>query len=162
MHTSKQRSDKPRLNEAYLLQLTEINDLDGYYELFEQVRQRSTLARWSKKDLYQSIENREAFQLSNGREILAGLIARSNSFETEIFQVFVSPRFLRRGLATTTLELYLKDHCVRPSKIFLEVEEGNVAAIGLYKKIGFIFSHIRKKYYKNGESAHVFELNIGK
>lgn len=40
-------------------------------------------------------------------------------------------------------------------KVFLEVRENNLPAIGAYKKFGFNQISVRKKYYSDGENALV-------
>ena len=45
-------------------------------------------------------------------------------------------------------------------KVFLEVDQENYKAIGLYNKAGFIVSYIRKRYYNNGNDALVMHKNI--
>jgi ribosomal-protein-alanine N-acetyltransferase len=40
-------------------------------------------------------------------------------------------------------------------KVFLEVRENNLPAIGAYKKFGFNQISVRKKYYLDGENALV-------
>ena len=44
--------------------------------------------------------------------------------------------------------------------IILEVNEHNVAAIGLYKKFGFKQIHVRNKYYENKYDALIMEYVI--
>lgn len=41
------------------------------------------------------------------------------------------------------------------NRVMLEVREGNVPAIALYKKAGFNVISVRKKYYSDGENALV-------
>ena len=45
-------------------------------------------------------------------------------------------------------------------KIFLEVRESNASAIKLYRSAGFTFLSVRKKYYADGENAHIYVLFI--
>ncbi|MDR2580198.1 MAG: GNAT family N-acetyltransferase [Fibromonadaceae bacterium] len=44
------------------------------------------------------------------------------------------------------------------NKYFLEVKESNVAAISLYRKLGYIKVHERKEYYPDGEPAAIMRL----
>lgn len=45
-------------------------------------------------------------------------------------------------------------------KIVLEVRTSNLPAIHLYQALGFQVTHIRKKYYANGEDAFLMALNL--
>ncbi len=65
----------------------------------------------------------------------------------------------RKIAIATNLIIKLKDI---KKNIFLEVRENNTAAIALYKKIGFKQTTIRKKYYRNGDNAKIFILQLNK
>lgn len=73
----------------------------------------------------------------------------STVFEvTEVLRIGTHPDYQRQGLAAGLLQALIK---VMPHKqlerILLEVRKDNVAAIALYKKIGFEVIHVRKGYY---------------
>ena len=42
---------------------------------------------------------------------------------------------------------------------YLEVRESNVAAINLYKMIGFNFDGVRKKYYRDNQENAIINVN---
>ena len=44
--------------------------------------------------------------------------------------------------------------------MFLEVNEHNAPAINFYKKLGFIETNKRKKYYKDGADAIIMFLQV--
>ena len=54
------------------------------------------------------------------------------------------------------------DYCKQKniSKIFLEVDDKNLPAISLYEKFNFKQIDKRKNYYKNGNSAIIYELKL--
>ncbi len=67
----------------------------------------------------------------------------------EILKIAVSKSFRKIGIAKKLIkevELFISNS--NTSKIFLEVREGNEAAISLYKELGFKIDGIRKNYYK--------------
>jgi len=68
----------------------------------------------------------------------------------ELLQIAVDGAVRRRGvgdsLMTTTLD-YAKTNAL--NSVFLEVREGNVAAVRLYRKHGFEIVRVRKDYYNN-------------
>ena len=80
--------------------------------------------------------------------------------EVHIATIAVSPdvrgkRIGQRLLTHTLIDAFHSG----AQKAFLEVRRGNVAAIELYKKFGFIEVGIRKKYYQdNGEDAILMNL----
>ncbi|MCL2100857.1 MAG: ribosomal protein S18-alanine N-acetyltransferase [Fibromonadales bacterium] len=78
--------------------------------------------------------------------------------ECELLSIAVLPAEQRKGLAKMLME-----HCQRElaaqgiKSFFLEVRESNLAAISLYKKLGYEKITERKKYYGNGETAMVMK-----
>ena len=80
---------------------------------------------------------------------LAGYIGgRTIAGETEIFNVAVSPKFRRKGIAKALIEKFIEAARKKDTQvIFLEVRTSNLPAITLYEKCGFVFCGIRKDYY---------------
>ena len=82
----------------------------------------------------------------------------------DVFLIFVSPKFRRRGIAKNFLKeikKFCKLHLI--NKIILEVNEDNQAANILYQKFGFKIVGKRKDYYFMNEKksdAIVMELNL--
>jgi ribosomal-protein-alanine N-acetyltransferase len=74
--------------------------------------------------------------------------------EAEILSVAVIPDCRRRGIARHLLEETMR-HLYREGarQIHLEVEDANVAAIGLYQSMEFRESGRRAGYYKQGRTA---------
>ncbi len=95
--------------------------------------------------------------ISNG-EIIGGLIGRFSLDEGEIYDIFISKKFQRKGVGGKLygeFEYILLKNGVR--KVFLEVRESNLKAISFYKKLGFVEGGRRKNYYKNpSEDALIF------
>lgn len=82
--------------------------------------------------------------------------------EFNITNIAVHSDFQRMGLAerlvTFIIEKLLKMRCF---SFFLEVRESNIAAIGLYKKLGFKIIGKRKKYYNNPiEDALIMQIDF--
>lgn len=67
--------------------------------------------------------------------------------EAEILNLAVDPAFRRRGIASALLLTVTEQAC---GTIFLEVAEPNLAAISLYRKLGWEPSGIRTGYYNHG------------
>ena len=80
--------------------------------------------------------------------ILGFVILRRMGDEGELFQIAVDNKHRRRGVADTLMESaadWAQNNGV--DSIYLEVREGNEAAIALYEKHGFIKTGRRKGYY---------------
>ncbi len=75
--------------------------------------------------------------------------------EVEIHNVCVAPAFRRRGLAQALLaDLFA---ATAPARCFLEVRVGNLPAIRLYERLGFVRRSVRRRYYHDGEDALLME-----
>lgn len=80
--------------------------------------------------------------------------------EAHILNLAVDPDWRRKGVAVTLLQSIL-DY-MRPRtvfEVFLEVRTSNIAAIRLYKGLGFREAYVRKKYYGD-EDAIVMSLEM--
>lgn len=75
----------------------------------------------------------------------------------DLQDLFVSLNCRRKGVGSALVSAFLADAAARGAKkLFLEVRESNAEAQNLYKKAGFTFLSVRKKYYPDGENAFVF------
>jgi len=81
---------------------------------------------------------------------LAGFIlSRVAGGEAEILTLAVAPEWRRLGVATSLLKPHLQGLVeARVTRLFLEVSAENVAALALYKKLGFEQVGERKAYYR--------------
>jgi len=70
--------------------------------------------------------------------------------EGEIASVAVHPNERRKGVAREIFSV-IKKYCIRERirTLFLEVRENNIAAISLYKSLGFMDVGRRKGYYED-------------
>ena len=81
--------------------------------------------------------------------------------EYHITNIAVHPKFLRQKIGTKLMQYiitYLLSNNI--SIILLEVSSNNISAQKYYKSIGFIAVGIRKKYYKNGDDAILYNLDL--
>jgi [ribosomal protein S18]-alanine N-acetyltransferase len=92
------------------------------------------------------------------------VLARLAVGEAEILTVAVSKQERRAGLGRKLMDAVLRElHAQRAETLFLEVDEKNSAAIGLYKKLGFREVGKRPSYYQTAEgrsSALVMRLDL--
>jgi len=78
--------------------------------------------------------------------------------ECELLSIAVEPAERGKGLAKTLMEYCCNELAkLGVHKFFLEVRESNIAAISLYKKLGYKKISERKKYYANGEAAIIMQ-----
>jgi len=84
--------------------------------------------------------------------------------EAHILNICLDPEYKRQGLGQKFLdELFIVAKKKKVGCIFLEVRPSNVAAVNLYKKIGFTQIGQRKNYYpaeSGREDAIVFSFDI--
>ncbi len=89
------------------------------------------------------------------------LIARKAADEAELLTLAVAPACRRRGVGKALLGHAM--HMLRKSgakTLFLEVEEGNAAALALYRGLGAKAVGRRPAYYAHGADAAIFSLAL--
>lgn len=77
--------------------------------------------------------------------------------EANIINMAIKSSRQREGLGSLLLDYVLNQLPVN-SSAFLEVKEGNLSAINLYKRLGFNLINLRKNYYKDGRTAMIMHL----
>ncbi len=78
--------------------------------------------------------------------------------EAYIANIAVAPSFRRKGLASFLIRHIMNEaQNLGCSSIVLEVKRSNIAAINLYKKMGFEIVGIREKMYSDGEDGLIME-----
>ncbi len=81
--------------------------------------------------------------------------------EYEIWKICVRDDLRRRGLAKELLDSLIKEaSSYSPARVFLEVRAGNVPAVKFYEKAGFTPLGRRNCYYRDGEDALVYVLEV--
>jgi ribosomal-protein-alanine N-acetyltransferase len=123
---------------------------EQYGRLFTGLRAASTLALVA-----------EATTDAHGGSALLGfLIARHLAPEWELENLVVAPTARRMGVGKRLLESLLDAARETHSEsVFLEVRESNLAARGLYEKLGFRETGRRKSYYTSPlENAVLYSL----
>ena len=77
--------------------------------------------------------------------------------EANIINMAIKSSRQREGLGSFLLGYVLNQLPIN-SSAFLEVKEGNLSAINLYKRLGFNVISLRKNYYKDGRTALIMQL----
>lgn len=82
---------------------------------------------------------------------------------SEIINFFVLEEYQGNGFGKMMLEFVIElISSVGVPSISLEVRPSNEKAVKLYEKYGFIFSHRRERYYRDGEDALVLIKEVAK
>ena len=97
------------------------------------------------------------------------VFVRSIVEEAEIITIAIKPSARRKGIARRLMQAVIRTlEYDRKKKLFLEVDEANLAAIKLYKSLGFKKVGEREGYYSNNASqsgkkstALVMQLDLG-
>jgi [ribosomal protein S18]-alanine N-acetyltransferase len=76
------------------------------------------------------------------------VLSREAAGEAEILTIAVSSKIGRSGLGWRLMQAAMREAGTRgAASLFLEVDDGNVAALGLYRKLGFEKVGERPSYY---------------
>lgn len=91
----------------------------------------------------------------SGRQLIGFILMRRAADEAEILTLAVLPAWQRRGVGRDLAEEAIRRaYGDGTETVFLEVEEGNDAAVGLYQALGFKQVATRSGYYvEPGKSA---------
>ncbi|ODT48295.1 MAG: ribosomal-protein-alanine N-acetyltransferase [Pelagibacterium sp. SCN 63-126] len=90
------------------------------------------------------------------RRIAGFALIRNVLDESELLTIAVDPKWRGKGMGRALMQAVFADLMHSPARrMFLEVDEQNRAAIGLYEKLGFAAISSRKGYYPrpDGSSA---------
>ena len=107
---------------------------------------------WSERSVASDLENKLALWLVAVEEnTVAGYVgSQTVCNETDMMNVAVTGDFRRRGIAEQlVLALVEELKAIDSHSLTLEVRASNAPAIGLYEKLGFIQTGLRKNYYRN-------------
>jgi ribosomal-protein-alanine N-acetyltransferase len=89
------------------------------------------------------------------------LIARKAADEAEILTFCVAPACRNVGLGRALLGQAVTDlRAAGAKRLFLEVDEGNEAALKLYRRLGAVPVGKRARYYESGANAAIFSLAL--
>ena len=89
----------------------------------------------------------------------AMMVYRVQHEQADIITIAVLPEFRRHGLAKALMERALAHiRGLGASTLFLDVEDGNLAAVRLYEGLGFKEIRRRKLYYRQKDGSYTDAL----
>ena len=129
---------------------------------------RSCFAKpWDEQAMTQFLASPETLCLigsvadSSGGIVGGLLIARQAADEAEILTFGVAPSCRRMGLGRALLQRAIAVLAASGAKrLYLEVEDGNEAALTLYRALGAVPVGRRAGYYEHGADASIFSLAL--
>lgn len=107
---------------------------------------------WSEETLATELKNplNDFFGVFEGERLLGYIGMQSVSGETSVFNAAVLKEYRRKGFGEALVRQLVEEAEKRGSEtVFLEVRSGNLPAISLYEKLGFVFCGLRKNYYSD-------------
>jgi len=118
---------------------------------------------FQKEQIESLLLNPNAFSLAfeDKKKIIGSLILYTDGSGAKVLTIGVHPSFRRRGIGKKLMfeaEGIVKS--MRLSKINLEVNTKNLAAINLYTSLGFQFDGIIENYYAWGDDAYCMSKKI--
>lgn len=117
----------------------------------EALDQGSSESSLNRNLISRLIEREQIFLISDNNDLSGFLVEQVVLDEAELIQIIIRPDKQRLGLARGSLILWHADLKRRQvSKVFLEVRDGNDAALHLYQKLGYQINGSRKNYYSKG------------
>jgi ribosomal-protein-alanine N-acetyltransferase len=123
-----------------------LDDLDDIIE----IEKLSFVSPWTKRLFEETLISpiSTSFVMKKGAEALGYIVLYSVADEAHILNIAVHPHYRGKGCASSLIKHVLD--CFEGKGVhefFLEVREGNMAAIKLYQRFGFEKIGKRKKYY---------------
>ena len=138
-----------RLDKKFLEIL--VRDLEKYDEFWDEKVLR---------DEFES-ENSDYFVLLDGEDVYGFGGLWFNFDEAHVMNIAVRKDLRRNGYGTKILKFLIDVANERGKRcVTLEVREDNLAAIGLYEKMGFEVAGRRKRYYENRLDGVIMTKNF--
>lgn len=116
---------------------------------------------WTESQIAEEIERNPVFYVAECDGEVCGYVSGEIAAdECEISNIAVSEPRRRKGVGKALLTALLNELAARQVKsVFLLVRDGNVPAIALYERMGFLRVGQRKNYYK-GKDALIMQINL--
>jgi ribosomal-protein-alanine N-acetyltransferase len=127
----------------------------GDAEALAEIHRDAFRRNWSAEDFVSLLSEPAVFALGvrlrslfGAGRLVAFVLVRFTAGEAEILTIAVRRSHRRRGfgrlLMDDVLRRLYREHI---SALFLEVDRANAAAVGLYRRLGFVVAGERRNYY---------------
>jgi [ribosomal protein S18]-alanine N-acetyltransferase len=116
---------------------------------------------WSEDEFESMLAERNTLVhvLRMGRKIIGFAVSRMGADEAEILSIAIDAGHRGRGLSRNLLLTHLGHLAGRGvRRVFLEVEENNLAARKLYERSGFAVVGRRERYYRHASGEQLNAL----
>lgn len=117
---------------------------------------------WSEKSIRETLEREDivcGVNFTEEGEPIGYFLGAASFEEAELYRIAVLPEFRGQGHGKRIMEAFLDSLPKKTERVFLEVRESNLPAVGLYERYGFKAVCVRKKYYGD-EDGVIFRLDI--
>lgn len=117
---------------------------------------------WSRRLITEELEASTALvMVAESPALLAYTAFRLAAGEAELLRIATAPAARRCGIAAALLAAGLdRLRAGGAAACFLEVDAGNAPAIALYRRLGFVPSGRRPRYYPSGADALLMRLDL--
>ncbi len=129
-----------------------------FKDLYEKERLKDKF--WSFEELENSLlrEDTDIILLAENEQLFGFLLYQYSFEDSELYFIYVFDGFRGKKKSRELMNRYISQLNEKAARrIYLEVRETNIVAQNLYKAYGFKILTKREKYYKDGETALIFE-----
>ena len=129
-------------------------DIDAVVAIEKQTLRES----WGKEGYLSHLRGEGYFTVYMKDSHIIGFCVASGVLDQwELYKIAVTPQMQRQGVAQELLR-DLEKRCM--GTLFLEVRESNQRAQEFYKQRGFRKIGVREAYYRDGESAYLYQKQL--
>lgn len=129
-----------------------------------EIEKRSFKTPWNTDQLYDELYNNHCFSfilLKNKREVIGYIFTLKVEDTTQINKLCIKEEFRMSGFGFRFLNTYIREsRRYKVNRIYLEVNENNKSAVGLYNKLGFKILRTRNNIFENSEDGFEMMLNL--
>jgi ribosomal-protein-alanine N-acetyltransferase len=117
-------------------------------------------APWDEDVFEELLEGPGAYGfVARGEDPMGVIVCRAIAGEAEVMTLAVPPWARRRGVGAALMTAAMEAARAGGARaMFLEVDVGNAAAVGLYERLGFARAGVRRAYYDRGADGRADAL----
>lgn len=137
----------------------------GFGKVLAELHREDFVRPWTDGEFEQLLADDTVFGFAGletgkgGTRPVGFALARLAAGEAEILTIAVARSHRRAGLGWQLMDAVLRElHAARAEALFLEVDETNLGAIALYRRMGFHQVGKRPRYYKAADETRTGAL----